>query len=61
MEAATPEPVESTDRLIQGLIAELDRLEDLLEDMEELRVFSRDEVERRMAEINARVDTLTNA
>jgi hypothetical protein len=61
METAAPQPTESPDRLIHGLIAELDRLEDLLEDMDELRLFSRDEVERRIAELNARVDTLTDA
>ena len=40
------------------LLEELDRLEDLLEEMEELGVSSRADAERRLAELNARVDEL---
>lgn len=42
------------------LLEELDRLEDLLEEMEELGVASRIDVERRLAELNARVDELSD-
>ena len=40
------------------LLDELDRLEDLLEEMDELGVASRADVQRRLAELNARVDEL---
>ena len=42
------------------LLEELDRLEDLLEEMEELGVGSRADVERRLAELNARVDEMSD-
>ncbi len=42
------------------LLEELDRLEDLLEEMEELGVASRADVERRLADLNARVDELSD-
>ena len=42
------------------LLEELDRLEDLLEEMAELNVSSRADVERRLAELNARVDELSD-
>lgn len=45
---------------LRPLIEELDRLEDLLEEMEELGVATRADVERRLAELNARVDELSN-
>ena len=41
------------------LLDELDRLEELLEEMEELGVASRDDIELRMAELNARVNELS--
>ena len=43
------------------LLATLDRLEELIEDMNELGVTSRDEAEALMREINARVDELETA
>lgn len=49
---------DDTDRPLLQLLEELDRLEDLLEEMDELGVGSRGDVERRMAELNARVDEL---
>ena len=52
-------PDESEERVLQPLIEELDRLEDLLEEMEELRVNDRADIERRLAELNARVDELS--
>ena len=42
------------------LLEELDRLEDLLEEMAELGVGSRADVERRLTELNARVDELSD-
>ena len=44
------------DRELLPVLAELDRLEDLLEEMTDLGVSSRADVERRIAELNARVD-----
>ncbi len=41
---------------LYALLEELNRLEDLLEEMTELGVESRDEAERRLADLNARVD-----
>ena len=52
-------PAESEERVLQPLIEELDRLEDLLEEMEELGVLDRADIERRLAELNARVDELS--
>ncbi len=43
---------------LYALLQELDRLEDLLEEMTDLGVDSRAEAERRMADLNARVDQL---
>lgn len=43
------------------LLETLDRLEELLEDMDELGVSSRDDIEARMREIHARVDELEGA
>ena len=54
---ARKEPNE--DRLY-ALLDELDRLEDLVEEMDDLGVSSRDEIERRMRELNAQVDQLTD-
>ena len=44
------------DRTLYPILEELDRLEDLLEEMTELGVRSVQEIERRIAELNARVD-----
>jgi hypothetical protein len=43
------------------LLEELDRLEDLLEEMADLGVASREEVEQRMTALNVRVDELSGA
>jgi hypothetical protein len=40
------------------LLDELDRLEELIEDMDDLGVSSREEAERRMAELDAQVEAL---
>ncbi len=50
-----PEPPSET---LFRLLDELDRLEDLLEEMDDLGVSSRTDVERRLAELNAQVDEL---
>jgi hypothetical protein len=47
----------ATDALYR-LLEELDRLEDLIEEMDELGVATRAEAEHRMAELNRRVDGL---
>ena len=44
---------------LYALLEELDRLEDLLEEMTELGVESRAEAERRMSDLNTRVDHLS--
>jgi len=44
------------DRELLPVLEELDRLEDLLEEMTDLGVSSRADVERRIAELNTRVD-----
>lgn len=51
-----PSDERSTD--LYQLMDELDRLEELLEDMDALGVTSRAEVERRIKELDARVDAL---
>ncbi len=43
---------------LAAMLDELDRLEDLLEEMDELGVASRGDVERRLAELHAEVDRL---
>ncbi len=40
------------------LLDELDRLEELIEDMDDLGITSREEAERRMAELDAQVEAL---
>lgn len=52
-------PADAEERVLQPLIEELDRLEDLLDEMEELGVNDRADIERRLAELNARVDELS--
>ena len=51
--ATAQEPPEDE---LYRLLDELSRLEDLLEEMDELGVASRADIERRLAELNARVD-----
>jgi hypothetical protein len=46
---------------LYALYDELDRLEELLEDMTSLGVGSADEAERRIAELNERIDALEGA
>ncbi|MGH2558802.1 MAG: hypothetical protein ACRDJH_07040 [Thermomicrobiales bacterium] len=41
-----------------ALLEELDRLEELIEDMDSLGVHSREEAERRLAEVDARVEKI---
>jgi hypothetical protein len=41
------------------LLEELDRLEDLLEEMRDLGITTVEDVERRIAELNERVDDLS--
>lgn len=43
------------------LLEELDRLEDLLEEMIDLGVATRQEAERRLSELNTRIDALEQA
>jgi len=59
MVPAHPTNQEPGDDRLDVLLEELDRLEDLLEEMDELGVRSRDDIERRMSELNTRVDRLT--
>jgi hypothetical protein len=49
-------PANERDRADYALLDQLDRLEELLEAMDELHVTSRDEVERRIAELEAQLD-----
>ena len=46
------------ERTLYPLLDELDRLEELLEEMAELGVASVADIERRIAELNAQVDAL---
>ena len=59
MPAPGPTRTQAEERDLVILLQELDRLEELAEEMTELGITSRDDVERRMAELNARVDELT--
>lgn len=43
---------------LYALLQELDRCEDLLEELDDLGLRTREEVERRMAELNERIDAL---
>lgn len=51
----------ATPRSLERLLAELDRLVELLEDMDDLGVNSRADVEARMRTLDARIDELANA
>lgn len=44
---------------LYALIDQLDRLEELLEELDEFGVTTREEVEQRIAELHAQVDRLT--
>ena len=44
------------DRALYPVLEELDRLEELLEEMTELGVTSIADIERRLADLNARID-----
>ena len=57
--SSRPQPGQPAD--LVTLLATLDQLEELLEDMDELGVTSRDEAETLMREIHARVDELETA
>ena len=50
------DPPTDSDREILPILEELDRLEDLLEEMTDLGVSTRADVEHRIVELNARVD-----
>jgi len=49
------------DETMLRLLEELDRLEDVLEEMVDLGVQTRQDVERRLAELNTRVDAMDGA
>jgi hypothetical protein len=52
--SGTPE-----ERELERLLTELDRLEDLRDEMEELGIPDRTSLEARMDEVNAAIDVLT--
>jgi hypothetical protein len=52
--SGTPE-----ERELERLLTELDRLEDLRDEMEELGIPDRTSLETRMDEVNAAIDVLT--
>jgi hypothetical protein len=54
-------PASGKDAGLYALYDELDRLEELLEDMAALGVTSFDEAERRIAALNERIDELEGA
>jgi hypothetical protein len=56
-----PKRASGQDADLYALFDELDRLEELLEDMTALGVASFDEAEHRIAEINKRIDALEGA
>ncbi|MFM9108422.1 MAG: hypothetical protein ACKOWF_17185 [Chloroflexota bacterium] len=49
----------ASDRELEQLLLELDRLEDLREEMQDLGVTDLDSLHRRVADLNARIDDLT--
>jgi hypothetical protein len=52
---------QSTDPTLYALYDELDRLEELIEDMDSLGVASLEQAERRIAELNERIDAVEGA
>jgi hypothetical protein len=54
-------PQRSADREAYRLLEELDRCEALLEDLDDLGLASRDEIERHMAELHERLDALESS
>ncbi len=50
----------TVDKETYALLDELNRLEELIEEMDALGVSSRSEAEQRLAELNARVDGLSD-
>ncbi|CAA9560073.1 MAG: hypothetical protein AVDCRST_MAG19-1724 [uncultured Thermomicrobiales bacterium] len=56
MTARPTKNVEPQDRDLYSLLEEMDRLEDVLEEMTELGVASRSEIELRLAALNREVD-----
>ena len=48
----------TADAELYGLIDQLDRLEELLEEMNEFGVANREEIEHRIADLHAQVDRL---
>jgi hypothetical protein len=49
----------ANDKELEKLLLDLDRLEDLRDEMDELDVRDRDDLARRMDALNARIDLLT--
>lgn len=49
----------ANDKVLEKLLLDLDRLEDLRDEMDELDVRDRDDLARRMDALNARIDLLT--
>ncbi len=56
---ATDAGANQPDAELYALLDQLDRLEELLEEMDELGVATREEVERRLAGLHAEVDRLS--
>ncbi|MDP9366453.1 MAG: hypothetical protein M3Q10_19885 [Chloroflexota bacterium] len=54
------DPNGDADKETYALLDELDRLEELIEEMDALGVSSRSEAEQRLAELNVRVDGLSD-
>ena len=52
-------PENDRDRRDYPILDQLDRLEELLEEMDELGVSSRAEIERRIAELEAQIDDVS--
>ena len=56
---SVPPNLEGSQPNLYPLMEELDRLEDLLEEMDDLEVTSRRDVERRLAELHDEVSRMT--
>lgn len=54
-------PQTERDRRDYPILDQLDRLEELIEEMDELGVSSRAEIERRIAELEAQLDDVSGA